>query len=561
MLQTLKKVFYCPIVCILFAIYPIIHFWSYNWEEVFAQELIILFSAFILFTFIVYKVFRYIFKDKNKTTLITLLFLIMFISFEWFFNTSATVYLYLYSINVFGMMIGRFRVLIPIWIIIFAIVAALIYRTKRSLKHIIHCLKICIFILLCTVLPKILYNAINEKSILTKSTRIDIKLPTKQNLKIGYKPNIYYIILDGYTRSDILQTLFDYNNSEFTDYLNKKGFFVANNGCSNYATTNESIPSSMNVNYIPSDKTCEHFPSESLSNSNLIVALKKLGYFIVNISCREGFTATIKSADLNLNECLLGCFTKEIISRNISGGFIKSNFVDGFAYNVKCNIVKKQLKILKEIPTTIKNAPFFVFCHILSPHRSFVFSSTGNMESIISLDIPSDYKKNYPNEIKWLSREIMDIIDTILLKSDREPIIIIQGDHGSKLSYIVWDTASKKNIANYSLFRDFALKIHMKERLSILNTYYLPGEAKNLLYETITPVNSFRIILNYYFGAKLPILEDRCLFNMKIPFNVKTSSPGEYDKTDYINNIDIGTLHKNMKRLAKKQTEMNLFSF
>ncbi|MBT3456070.1 sulfatase-like hydrolase/transferase [bacterium] len=564
MLQTLKKVFYCPIVCILFAIYPIIHFWSHNWEEVFAQEIIILFSAFIIFAFIVYKVFRYICKDKAKAILVTLLFLIMFISFEWFFNPCGNTYLYLYSIKFCGMIVGRFRVLIALWIIIFVAVATLIYRIKRPLKLIIFCLKIYILILLCMTLPKILYSAINESSILTKSKHIDIEAPSKQDLAVGYKPNIYYIILDAYTRSDTLQTLFDYDNSEFTNYLNKKGFFVANKSCSNYFSTSKSIPSSMNMNYAPPDKSYEHFPSEALSNSNLISALKKLGYYIINISSRTGFTSKIKSADLTLNEYPFSDFTREILIKTILGPLVNSYFIKKIEFiNKKIDAIipekgatiLKQLEILKNIPTTIKNQPFFVFCHMVCPHRPFVFSSAGKIGSRHLIELPAYYKENYPNEVKWLSRKVMDVVDTILRESSQKPIIIIQGDHGSSLYYVLWRTISEENITDYNLFLELIQKIYMRERLSNLNAYYLPGEAKNLLYETITPVNSFRVVLNYYFETKLPLLEDKSCF-----FDVKNTSSEKYYKTGYINNININKLCKKIEKLVKEEKAKDLFS-
>ncbi|MEM3434373.1 MAG: hypothetical protein QXI12_04915 [Candidatus Methanomethyliaceae archaeon] len=42
----------------------------------------------------------------------------------------------------------------------------------------------------------------------------------------------------------------------------------------------------------------------------------------------------------------------------------------------------------------------------------------------------------------------------------------------------------------------------------ILNAYYLPGHCKVLLRDTISPVNTFRVIFNYYFGQDFDILED-----------------------------------------------------
>ena len=51
------------------------------------------------------------------------------------------------------------------------------------------------------------------------------------------KPDIYYIILDGYSRDDTLQDFFDYDNSQFLKALEDMGFYVARCSQSNYAQT------------------------------------------------------------------------------------------------------------------------------------------------------------------------------------------------------------------------------------------------------------------------------------------------------------------------------------
>ena len=42
-----------------------------------------------------------------------------------------------------------------------------------------------------------------------------------------------------------------------------------------------------------------------------------------------------------------------------------------------------------------------------------------------------------------------------------------------------------------------------------LNAYYLPGEGGEPLYESITPVNTFRIIFNSYFNTDYDLLENK----------------------------------------------------
>jgi hypothetical protein len=43
--------------------------------------------------------------------------------------------------------------------------------------------------------------------------------------------------------------------------------------------------------------------------------------------------------------------------------------------------------------------------------------------------------------------------------------------------------------------------------MGILNAYYFP-EAKPNLYPSITPVNSFRLLFDTYFGADYKLLDD-----------------------------------------------------
>jgi len=51
---------------------------------------------------------------------------------------------------------------------------------------------------------------------------------------------------------------------------------------------------------------------------------------------------------------------------------------------------------------------------------------------------------------------------------------------------------------------------NLEAKTAILNAYYLPGvNIDKLLYPSITPVNSFRMIFNQYFGASYNLLPDQ----------------------------------------------------
>ena len=67
--------------------------------------------------------------------------------------------------------------------------------------------------------------------------------------------------------------------------------------------------------------------------------------------------------------------------------------------------------------------------------------------------------------------------------------------------------------------------------MGIFNAYLFPGVDKSVFYSSITPVNSFRLLFNSYFGTDYDILEDRAFVfeDYNHPFKF-------YDVTDKLRN-------------------------
>ena len=49
----------------------------------------------------------------------------------------------------------------------------------------------------------------------------------------------------------------------------------------------------------------------------------------------------------------------------------------------------------------------------------------------------------------------------------------------------------------------------LREKFGILNALYLPGVTPSGLHPAMTPVNTFRIVFNAYFGTRMELLPDR----------------------------------------------------
>jgi hypothetical protein len=166
-----------------------------------------------------------------------------------------------------------------------------------------------------------------------------------------------------------------------------------------------------------------------------------------------------------------------------------SEQLTGEWYRRRALFVLEQLEDdVLEIPS-----PKFVFAHLIIPHHPFVFGPNGEevKESISNISsVPSFpiYKQGYSDHVTYINKRIQEIIDIILELSPNPPIIIIQGDHGP---------------APFDVIR---------YRMPILNAYYFPNGTDGL-YETISPVNTFRVVLNKYFAQQYELLDDVAFFS------------------------------------------------
>ena len=141
---------------------------------------------------------------------------------------------------------------------------------------------------------------------------------------------------------------------------------------------------------------------------------------------------------------------------------------------------------LKELPEMA--GPKFVYAHFDCPHHYFVFGPSGEYIATTNWYNFKD-KQFYRGQYIFMSREIEKVVDVLLKESEIPPVIILQSDHGMRPHH--------PNI-----------EIGGDEWEKILNAMYLPGMDTDMLYDNISPVNTFRLIFNYYFGADYPLLED-----------------------------------------------------
>jgi hypothetical protein len=345
-------------------------------------------------------------------------------------------------------------------------------------------------------------------------------------------PDIYYIILDAYARADVLRDFYSYDNSGFLGFLADTGFYVAEGSHSNYGRTDLSLASAMNMQYL--DVLAEEMGrspqsslpfAEMIAHSRIREALAEVGYTFVAFDTGVAYTS-LEDADVYISPNLPSFLPRRLTEfeavllrstalRIVLDGYLQSRnnarSPDLALAEQHRERVLLTLDTLAEVPRW--DGRYFVYAHLAIPHPPFVFHNSGEPRALARefslLDGegyagPADeYAEGYVAQLEFLNQRLREILPRMIEESETPPVIILQGDHGPRL-HTVWENSQETN---------------MREGLGILNAFFMPAGGENLLYPGISSVNTFRVLLDGYFGADLELLDDDAFFLVELgPF-------------------------------------------
>lgn len=370
-------------------------------------------------------------------------------------------------------------------------------------------------VLLCVMaaVPIALYEIpanLQARSIVESVLRKDqgVRLAASRN----EPPDIYYFIVDAYANPHTLKEIYGYDPSDFHNFLKQKGFYIAEKSTANHDCSNLSIASSLNMIYL--NFLEKHLGSESkkmtaqfrlIQKSRTAQLLRKQGYKLVNVA--SGFPATSSIHDatnlrMNTGNSMLPLFL----------GVSCLGPLDRHTNLIRDMIAHQRLYPFDNIEkiTAIKG-PKFVFCHAMILHPPFIFDEDGTR-----LPLPRDQsaqpylKEPYLQQLKFTEKKMRELVERLTLASARPSIIIMQSDHGP-----------------YSTDRNDRTT-YLNERMRIFNACRFPDGGYGALYESMTPVNTFRIIFNQFFNGNFPLLKDENFASFKkdqyMHFNNVTNS-------------------------------------
>jgi len=332
------------------------------------------------------------------------------------------------------------------------------------------------------------------------------------------KPDIFFIVFDSYTSSECLLNDFDYSNQKLDSLLTSKGFFISRHSRSNYPLTPISIASTLNMNYLKKDATPEESSAKhmlqgaiSVYDSELPLILEKEGYRIYNYSVFDlrNHPAIIKPifnylAERLIDEQTLLCRFNTYLLWNftvknlwtgkihIPGSFFKQReeYIN--------NYITREVTELGSVSEEQGSIPHFVYCHIMLPHKPYLFKANGNRQPDSLLLDTSNPKGKFVEQTIYTNSMIEQILDKLIRERKRPYVVILEGDHG---------------------FRDFANKKEKNKIFQNLNAYYFSDKQYDLLYDSMTPVNTFRVVLNKYFNQHFNLLKDTSVYISDPSFN------------------------------------------
>lgn len=510
----------------LVSLYPVIALAAANADQIALREAaraligsVVLALALLLVTYLLV-------RHWDRAALIGSVALLLFFSY-------GHVYRLVKNAELFGMVVGRHRYLALIWIAVMAGSIWLVLRKLSSARQLLSILSTVAAIALAAPLVSLIGREFQTGSVEPS--------PGNAELPIELAPpepgrDIYYIVVDGYGRQDVLSRLYDYDNSEFIEFLQDRGFYVADQSRSNYVQTALSMASSLNLEYVNDlaqaigPNSTNRGPLNAMIQSNLLMeSLKNSGYQLMAFN--TGVAATsLEQADIYLpaqdNPYFRPALPATWLLNPFEGLLLETTGVSavldlisqlqgpyaaavvGPLYQVHRSRILYTLQAVSQVPAV--PGELFVFAHVVAPHPPFVFDADGaaiapnrpyslfdGSDFLSEGGTSEEYIEGYRSQLAYVNQLLKQTIDAIFEQSDPDPIIVLQADHGPG-ARLDWDSPADSDL---------------EERFSILNAYYLPGVGQGEIYASITPVNSFRVILNTYFGTQLPRLEDRSYFS------------------------------------------------
>jgi len=485
-----------PLVAVsLAAVYPVAFLWAHNvGKGVALADVAVVVAAVVGGSLVVYAVARAIVHDAIRAGLITLWCQLIVLSFGHALNAS--------SIAPGG---SRETVFFLAWVLALGAGSVLIAAKPRGDTTFRLVTPVLVALVALDVVQIVGGGEVTAPTIVPTAA-VDFPAAGMDPGAAGPARDVYYLIFDRYGGERTLQDLYGFDDRPFLEGLRSRGFTVLDDPLANYPQTTHSLASSLNMVYL--DDLAERVGADSsdwaplyasLSNTSSSRLFQRLGYRYVHLGSWWGPTAIDPSADLNLTYDIVHEFPETFIGTTIIPALLQRLPVgyDDF-FERQYSRVAYQVSSIEQIARDPR--PTYTFAHFTMPHPPYVFNADGTYRP---QDDPAPIEQKYVDQLRATNDLIDGLIDSLLAGPEGEdPILVLQSDEGPYPPEL--DTGIEVHF-NWAEAND----VELGRRFRILDAIFLPGRSAEDVPAGLTPVNTFRLIFDDYFGATLPMLPDR----------------------------------------------------
>jgi hypothetical protein len=494
-----------PYFPFLFVLFPILTSYIYNLNELTIETLLVPLAAVTVATCVLYFLARMVVTNWTKAGLLVSLVMLPVI------NYAALVGWYGNQFIANKLPLNPHQAVVALSALIVLGVGWWLRRTSRSMLALSPILNVLAVVLVAQVVWQVAWSQVMRYSdvqpALAQTSSITI---AQQTSTLGYNPDVYYIIFDRYANEHTLTDDYGFDNSAFLNTLKDQGFYVASQSATNYPYTPLSLSSSLNMTYqrvVPINTSpypelaTQVYPK--LQDTQVDDVFHDLGYKVYQMGSWFSPTHTNSAADGNYvlkNVMDIDDFSNQLLAGTMLAPVLEKTLTESERLSASEQNLNNFIYQTDNFSTVAHLAgPKFVFMHMLMPHSPYVVDAQcapladGVADNRLELT-------SYLAQLQCANKQALSMVQTIMQSSKQKPIIIFQSDEGPyTIRYPMPDSIEFAKASNDSIL----------ERTRILNAYYLPDNNTSQLYQTISPVNSFRMLFRTYFNLDFPQLADQ----------------------------------------------------
>lgn len=319
-------------------------------------------------------------------------------------------------------------------------------------------------------------------------------------------PDVYFVVVDGYGRQDVLAERYGFRNDGLIDALESEGFFVPRHAWANYSMTHAAIPSMLAMDYVLSPgQRLGHQERLALydvigGNNPVVEYLRAAGYRYVHIENDW--------AGSNCREMVDRCVPRHFLDESVWALLERTPLEPALRQRIGHPHSQSSLRVLghlleEALRPERDERPKFVYAHVLAPHPPLYLDRRCTLRvdsglGGLNLTAPEDSERSraqrraaYVEQVECVNQRILEFVDHLA----PEAVVLISADHGPDSRGQLFKPLAQWNREN------------VRERLAIFSAYRLPARCEPA--QDISSVNAFRLILGCLFEGDLPHLATR----------------------------------------------------